>query len=53
MWKQNCVLIHARCFCGTYSSQIAGGSTMWLSQSKTEMSLVTRLLLIRRSSRRA
>src|SRR5262249_46972531 len=35
VWKQNCVLIQARSLAGTYSSQIAGGSTTWLSQSKT------------------
>src|SRR5229473_6284068 len=46
VWKQNWVLIQARCFCGTYSSQTAGGSTTWLSQSKIEMSFVTRLLAI-------
>jgi hypothetical protein len=39
VWKQNCVLIHARLRAGTYSSQIAGGSTTWLSQSNTGKSL--------------
>ena len=39
MWKQNCVLIQARLFAGTYSSQTAGGSTTWLSQSNTGKSL--------------
>ena len=39
MWKQNCVLIHARPLAGTYSSQTAGGSTTWLSQSNTGKSL--------------
>src|SRR5215510_10366925 len=39
VWKQNCVLIQLRLFAGTYSSQIAGGSTTWLSQSNTEKSL--------------
>ena len=34
VWKWNCVLTHARTLAGTYSSQMAGGSTMWLSQSK-------------------
>ena len=36
VWKWNWVLTHARTWLGTYSSQIAGGSTMWLSQSKIE-----------------
>ena len=34
VWKWNWVLTHARTSAGTYSSQMAGGSTMWLSQSK-------------------
>jgi hypothetical protein len=34
VWKWNWVLTQARTPAGTYSSQIAGGSTMWLSQSK-------------------
>src|SRR4029453_9956896 len=34
VWKWNCVFTHARTLAGTYSSQIAGGSTMWLSQWK-------------------
>src|SRR5262245_26775891 len=34
VWKWNCVLTHVRTSAGTYSSQISGGSTMWLSQSK-------------------
>jgi len=39
VWKQNWVLIHARLWAGTYSSQTAGGSTTWLSQSNTGKSL--------------
>ena len=39
VWKQNCVLIHARLFAGTYSSHTEGGSTTWLSQSNTGKSL--------------
>src|SRR5256712_3379721 len=34
VWKWNWVFTQARTSRGTYSSQIAGGSTMWLSQSK-------------------
>ncbi len=41
VWKQNCVFTQARLRAGTYSSQIAGGSTTWLSQSKTGKSLRT------------
>src|SRR5437870_10873238 len=41
VWKQNWVLIQLRLFVGTYSSQIAGGSTTWLSQSNTEKFLRT------------
>jgi hypothetical protein len=35
VWKQNWVFTQARSFTGTYSSQTAGGSTTWLSQSNT------------------
>src|SRR5207248_7192425 len=35
VWKQNWLLTQARSFAGTYSSQISGGSTTWLSQSNT------------------
>src|SRR5438094_10248729 len=35
VWKWNWLFTQARTAAGTYSSQIAGGSTMWLSQSKT------------------
>ena len=34
VWKWNWVFTQARTLAGTYSSQMAGGSTMWLSQSK-------------------
>ena len=47
MWKQNCVLIHARLPAGTYSSQTAGGSTTWLSQSNTGKSLRVMLATVR------
>src|SRR5207237_45292 len=35
VWKWNWLFTQARTPAGTYSSQIAGGSTMWLSQPKT------------------
>src|SRR5262245_18992240 len=40
VWKWNWVFTHARRPLGTYSSQISGGSTIWLSQSKMEKSLL-------------
>ena len=40
MWKQNWLLTQARSLAGTYSSHTAGGSTTWLSQSKTGKFLV-------------
>jgi hypothetical protein len=40
VWKWNCVFAHVRTAAGTYSSQISGGSTMWLSQSKIGKVLV-------------
>src|SRR5262245_40228519 len=40
VWKWNWVFTHDRILLGTYSSQIAGGSTMWLSQSKMGKSLL-------------
>src|SRR5262249_35105499 len=46
VWKQNWVLIHARLLLGTYSSQIAGGSTTWLSQSNTGKSLRTLVVMV-------
>src|SRR3989442_2692167 len=58
VWKQNCVLIHARLLAGTYSSQTDGGSTTWLSQSNTGKSLRAVMATMRppwerlRSSRR-
>src|SRR2546428_8843854 len=47
VWKQNCVLIHERAAAGTYSSQIGGGSTTWLSQSNTGKSLRALVATIR------
>src|SRR5882672_3584767 len=40
VWKWNWLFTQARTPAGTYSSQISGGSTMWLSQSKTGNDLV-------------
>src|SRR5215475_14446402 len=34
VWKWNWLFTHDRMVLGTYSSQISGGSTTWLSQSK-------------------
>ena len=45
VWKWNCVFTHARMSAGTYSSQISGGSTTWLSQSNTGKSLVVMAFL--------
>jgi hypothetical protein len=41
VWKWNCVFTHDRMSLGTYSSQISGGSTTWLSQSKMGKSFFT------------
>jgi hypothetical protein len=45
-------LIQLRLRAGTYSSQIAGGSTTWLSQSKTGKLLREGMVIMRTSSRR-
>ena len=46
VWKQNWVFTQARLRAGTYSSQMAGGSTTWLSQSKTGKSLRARVAMV-------
>ena len=44
VWKWNWVLTQDRRSLGTYSSQISGGSTTWLSQSKIGKSFLIRIL---------
>src|SRR5262245_40081745 len=41
VWKWNWLFTHERMALGTYSSQISGGSTTWLSQSKMGKSFLT------------